>query len=141
VNDLVAADRAFSNWWWSGYRPLSTIFQLRICACGTTSASISAGSGNPPAHESDEEEQNDRAGGGRDELPGEIATWEQSKLRQQSSPNDGADDADHDVADQSKPVTLDDDPGQEAGDRADQSEQVGATNSTRTRRPSPDAYR
>jgi hypothetical protein len=77
------------------------------------------GSGDPSAHEGDEQEQNDRAGSSRDQLPGEIAAWKQSKLRQQPSADDGTDDADRDVADETKSVTLDDDSGQPARDRAD----------------------
>jgi hypothetical protein len=80
---------------------------------------LSDDSGNPP-HEADKDKQNDRAGGSRHDLSGDVAAWEQTKLRQQPASQDSTDDADHDIPDDSKAVPLDDDAGQEARDRADE---------------------
>src|SRR5690606_41298510 len=60
-----------------------------------------SGSGSP-AYKADKDEENDCARGGRDDLPDNIAAWEQPKLRQQPATYDGTDDADHDVPDETK---------------------------------------
>jgi hypothetical protein len=65
-----------------------------------------------PSHEADQEEQHDRSKSSRNDLSDEIAACEQSKTWQQPTSKKAADDANSDIPDGSKAITLYDDPSQ-----------------------------
>lgn len=71
------------------------------------------------ADEADQEQQDDRADRGRDNLTTNVAAGEDASARQKPARKNRADDADHNVADKAKTVALDDDAGEETGNRAD----------------------
>src|SRR5258708_17809483 len=69
--------------------------------------------------QTDDEQQNHCADDGVDDRAHDAANVEKPEPRQQPAGDQSADDANDDVADQAEPVTLDDQAGEPARDRAD----------------------
>jgi hypothetical protein len=70
-------------------------------------------------NESDDDQKHDCTDDRVDNGADETGTWRDSQLPEQPDADEGAHDADHDIPDESEPKTAHDEPGQPAGDRAD----------------------
>src|SRR5271154_5838674 len=73
-----------------------------------------------PSDQSDDHQQDHRADGGAEDLADHPEREPDAQARKQESRDQGADDADHDVADQTEAVAPNDLAGEPAGNRADQ---------------------
>jgi hypothetical protein len=74
---------------------------------------------DPPSH-SDQSEKSYGADSRRNDLPDDIATREDSEPWQQGTADNGTNDADHDVSQHAKTITLDNDTGQETSHSANE---------------------